>query len=150
MNTIFQVTDNIYQGGYPDGPLPADISAVINLTYGTGANSADYLQSSSIKAYSWLPIPDGPSPGQAWLYMAVGLLNQYVKIGYKVYIHCLAGHSRSVLVTAAFLIERYKWSAERALAEIARYNTSIDLAPAFRLLLDEFANGNVHNEDYDK
>jgi protein-tyrosine phosphatase len=65
-------------------------------------------------------------------------MEQADKLDKKIYVHCLAGVSRSTMVMAAFLMKKNKCSADSALNFIAKVNPSIDPNPHFLKGLSEW------------
>ena len=137
-SNFVKIRNNIYQGGYPDEGFPEHITAVVNLVSSFDGRTPPLEKIVNVKAYSWLPIPDGPSPGLLWLDMAVGIVENYVKAGLVVYIHCMAGVSRSAMVTAAYLMKAEGGEHHAILNDMAQKNSNVDPAPAFVLLLREY------------
>lgn len=54
--------------------------------------------------YLWLPVVDGYSPAQIQLDIGTSAMDEAVKAGKIVYIHCKNGHGRSPTMVAAYLI----------------------------------------------
>lgn len=121
------IDDGVYQGSYPD-TLPSSISAIVTLT-----SRFEYPGRPRWvrAAHFWFPIPDGPFPGVKWLGMVVGAVEAARAADHKVLIHCMAGWSRSVLVSAAYLMKKYGYDAATALDIIKAENPKANPAPAF-------------------
>lgn len=125
---MFKITDQIYQGGQPRpgdrfGHEWAIVSLMDDVPLPTGCLPAF--------CRSVCYIPDGDFPGIKWLEMVIAIIENYLKHGRKVYIHCYAGISRSVMLTAAYLMKERGWTRDVALNFIAQSNRYLDPNPHF-------------------
>lgn len=120
---MYNIEDGIWQGGRLE-TLPSGIDAVLSLE-----NQAPAWQEDKI--FVWIPVDDGPFPGLKWLQMVVNIIEDLRSGGKKVYIHCKAGVSRSVMVAAAYLMKLYRWNHDDALNHIAAVNAKINPNPRF-------------------
>lgn len=59
-----------------------------------------------VPIYLWLPTEDKTSPSTEQFKAGVSLIEQMVKLGKKVYVHCKNGHGRSPTLVAAYLISQ--------------------------------------------
>lgn len=57
-----------------------------------------------LEAYLWLPVKDHTAPTQTQLKIGAGTINEMVKAGKKVYVHCKNGHGRAPTMIAAYFI----------------------------------------------
>lgn len=62
------------------------------------------LPPKEIKSYTWLPVVDGHAPDQSQLDSGTSVMNEVIKNGKKIYIHCKNGHGRSPTLVAAYMI----------------------------------------------
>lgn len=138
-NKIHKVADNLYQG-----PLISkttdEVEAVFNLMLPLECRKNPKPDDFNPDVYVHLPIEDGVCPGIEWLKTAVNLVMTVMETK-KVYIHCRAGISRSATLTAAVLMKMNGWNRDKALNFLAEKNPSIDPAPAYLKLLDQFYKG---------
>jgi protein-tyrosine phosphatase len=87
----------------------------------------------------WEPILDaGKAPDLAWLQRVVEFIDSQRRAGATTYIHCVAGVSRSGMVTTAYLMYRNRWGREKALAFVRSKRPQIDPNAAFMQLLREW------------
>lgn len=85
------------------------------------------------------PIRDGiPVPSLDWLRQQTAFIAAERSAGRVVFIHCLNGISRSVMVTAAYLMQREGWSRDQALTFIRERRPGVRPNPAFMQLLLEW------------
>ena len=131
MPEIFEVVPGLYQGGHLRY-MPDYIEASFNVDTTPAHYKTENVQ------YTHMPIIDGPNPGGEWLERALTVLSSYRASGLKTYIHCQAGMSRSVFVTAALLIREQGITRKEAIALIDSKSHFADPAPAFLTALDKF------------
>ena len=113
--------------------MPEPIQAVLNVDY----TNARYT-TEGLKGYTHMPILDGPNPGREWLINALTVLGQYRASQWNTYVHCQAGISRSVFVTAALLVREQGVTPKEAVKMINAKSGFADPAPAFLLALEDF------------
>ena len=65
-----------------------------------------------------IEMTDGGGNGERNVRIAVDFINDCVRDGYKVFLHCHAGRSRSVVILAIHLMESYGLTRGGALAKI--------------------------------
>lgn len=130
---IYEIVPGLYQGSHLRS-LPGHIEAVLNVDYAAARYKTDAL-----KGYTHKPIFDGPDPGDEWLGEAIDILGLYRKKDWKTYIHCQAGVSRSVFVTAALLVREQGITPYDAVKLINSKSNHADPAPAFLIALDRFS-----------
>lgn len=123
---MFQISNNIYQGKEYFGwtEKQARQWAVVTLVLSPGEIPLPMIQFR-------FPIEDGPFPGLVWLKMVVSCTEELDKADYKIYICDQTGMSRSVLVTAAFLMKKYNLSRDAALEIIKKANADIFPSQSF-------------------
>ena len=118
-----RIDEGLYVGGSVDRPPPGT-RAVLNLT-----TTRDPYR---CEVRVWEAIPDaGPAPDLDWLAERVLFIAEQRRAGRTTYVHCSAGRSRSAFVTAAYLMYRYDWSRDRALAYLRSQRPITRPNPAF-------------------
>jgi protein-tyrosine phosphatase len=128
MVEIFEIVPGLYQGSH-QRHIPNYIQAVMNLDTRDAFYSTENLQ------YTHKPILDGPDPGEDWLNQTLAVLEGYRKAKLNTFIHCQAGMSRSVFVTAALLIREMGIDPKEAVSMIDCKSGFASPAPAFLLAL---------------
>lgn len=123
---MYKICTNLWQGGIVD-KLDDEINAVVSLI----GDKKVITYPDRLKAIAKFPIEDGVFPGLKWLEAVVTTVDALRKANYCVYIHCMAGQSRSVMVTAAVLMKENNWHVLEALEFIGQKNSSIDPAGRF-------------------
>lgn len=93
-----------------------------------------------VQFYIWIPIKDHAAPTREQLNFGVSLLEKFVGMKKKVYVHCKNGHGRAPTLIAAYLIKKGK-SFDEALAIIKARRTFIHLERAQQEALKKFAKG---------
>lgn len=71
-----------------------------------------------LEVYLKLPVEDTYPPSPFQTKIGVDLIDNVVKDGKKVYIHCQVGHGRSPTLAAAYFIVKEGLSAENAIAKV--------------------------------
>jgi len=74
-----------------------------------------------------IPSVDFEAPSIQDLQRAVDFIQEQIKAGKKVYIHCKAGRGRSASAAAAYYIVKNKWSVKRAIAFIKEKRPFVSL-----------------------
>lgn len=77
-------------------------------------------------SYLWLPTEDHQAPSLTALKMGVAYIEQVLRHGGQVYVHCKNGHGRSPTLVAAWLMSRGK-TITQALAVIKRKRPEVHL-----------------------
>src|SRR5262245_18797265 len=91
-----QIEDGLYMGGYVKKP-PRGTQAVLNLCETQDPYKCD--------VHRWAPIFDNePAPSLEWLREMAEFVRAQREAGGTVYVHCLAGVSRSGMVVVAYLM----------------------------------------------
>lgn len=125
-----QIEEGLYVGGQIGEPPPG-VRAVLNLCERKDPYEAE--------VHRWVPIPDAPpAPSLDWLRQQVEFITEQRRAGRPIFVHCAAGVSRSVMVTAAYLMEREGWSRDRALDYIRASRKNIGPNSAFMARLLEW------------
>jgi protein-tyrosine phosphatase len=125
-----EVEPGLFVGGRVDSP-PWWTHATLNL-----CESEDTFRS---PAHEWHPIRDAaPAPSLDWLAERVAFVEEHHLHDRVVYVHCLNGVSRSVMVVTAYLMKKHGWSRDEALAVVRRHRPQARPNPAFMELLGEW------------
>ena len=104
------IEDGLYMGGHLKKP-PRRVRAVLNLCEIDDPYRCD--------VHLWEPIPDAePAPDIDWLRRMVEFVDAQRRAGLAVYVHCLAGVSRSGMVVVAYLMFKNRWTRDDALAYV--------------------------------
>lgn len=118
-----EIEPGLFMGGLVDEP-PKGVECVLNL--------CDFKDSYRAKHHYWNAIPDSePAPSLDWLKEQVAIVDRHRKKDHGVYIHCLAGISRSGMVTVAYLMSKNNWTRDEALAFVRKSRPIADPNPAF-------------------
>lgn len=89
--------------------------------------------------YEHHPIRDtSPAPSLDWLADRVAFIEQHRGQNKTVYVHCLNGVSRSVMVVTAYLMKAHGWSRDDALAFVRTRRPQARPNSAFMELLAEW------------
>lgn len=112
-----------------------EFGAVLDLT----SEFAEPVHLRQATNYLCVPVLDHTPPTPAQLRTAVDFLTAH-RAGGPVLVHCAAGHGRSALVVAAFLLEQGRvTTAAEAVAQLQRLRPNVKLNAAQRASLEEFA-----------
>lgn len=135
---ISEIVTNLFQSSGPLFSLPRNISAVINLTEINDVFPSKDTQ--RLKAYLWVPIEDGYFPGIEWLDSVVNSIISFIKLKYPTLVYCMAGISRSTLVTAAYLLKTGypHMTVDNAICMIRKSRPFINPNPLFLKSLEEY------------
>lgn len=91
-----------------------------------------------VEVYVWLPVMDKTAPKLGQLLVGSAAINEMVKSGNNVYVHCREGHSRGPTMVAAYFIRYEKMSVEEAIEFIAKNRPEIHLEEVQKMALEEF------------
>ncbi len=80
-----------------------------------------------VECYLWLPTIDHTPPTHEQALIGIQGLEEMIRLGKKIYIHCKNGHGRAPTFYAAFLIIKRGMSVESALEAIRSKRPSIHL-----------------------
>ena len=125
-----RVDDHILQGGMPIGFWPTGTQVVFSLVR--------CITPQRVNNHVVMAIEDNVSPGLEWLNRAVNTLKVLDESGLTVYVHCQQAQSRSVLVCAAYLMQKYGLGATGALAWMQEKQPRSNPCRAFIELLHEY------------
>ena len=117
------IEERLYMGGYVSTPPPGT-NAVLNL-----CEKKDPYQ---CETHAWVPIDDGPpAPDLGWLRRQVEFIDARWKAGDTVYVHCVAGVSRSGMVVIAYEMYKHNWTRDEALQFVRSKRPVTRPNPAF-------------------
>lgn len=80
-----------------------------------------------IDVYSWIPVEDMKAPNESQLDIGTSIINEAVRSGSKIYIHCKNGHGRSPTMTIAYLMRYEKKSYEEAFLVVQKGRPEIHI-----------------------
>lgn len=103
------ITENIAIGNYLDADQPQGIDAILCLK--EGCCSEDNME----LAVLCLPLIDGAGNDPRVIDEVVEFIDDIVRSGQKILVHCHAGRSRSVCVVARYLMMKNRITAHQAL-----------------------------------
>jgi protein-tyrosine phosphatase len=125
-----RIEPGLYLGGRVPEPPPG-VTAVLNL-----CETPDPYR---VDDHEWEPIRDAPpAPDIEWIRKWVGWITARREAGQTVFVHCQNGVSRSVLLTAAYLVARERWTRAEALNYLRERRPGVRPNPAFLERLDEW------------
>lgn len=91
-----------------------------------------------VKYFLWLPVKDDTAPTQTQLKVGVSFINDLVKAGEKVFVHCAKGHGRSPTLVAAYFVFK-GMAVDEAIATIKGQRPEVHLVLAQIEALRSFA-----------
>jgi hypothetical protein len=102
------IEERLYLGGQVKRPPPGT-NALLNL--------CETVDPYTCETIVWDPIPDAePAPDLDWLRRMVHWVDDQLRAGRTVYVHCRNGVSRSGMVVTAYVMFKRQWTRDRALA----------------------------------
>jgi protein-tyrosine phosphatase len=128
----FQSGAAIWQGGLPTSKLDKSVTAIVSLDV-NWPMECQALVDGEPAVHVLLLIPDAEFPGMKWLRAAVGIVETLWQADHVIYIHCREGVSRSVMLTAAWLMKHHRWNLDTAMNVIAAENPRLNPNPSFML-----------------
>jgi protein-tyrosine phosphatase len=114
------------------------ISVEINLSF-----ENNELPPKNIEVYLWLPVVDGYAPSEMQLLIGSTAINDSLRKGKKVYVHCRNGHGRSPALVAAYLMRYKGMSIEEAAKTIKLKRPESHLEKVQVEALTSFANSQL-------
>lgn len=137
------ITDNIFLGSdlckagvcliHGDEFKKLDVFVEINLS-----QERNELPPKDIEGYVWLPVVDGHAPNTHQLDIGTAIINEAVKNGRKVYVHCTNGHGRSPTLIAAYLVRYKNMSVEDSMQLLKEKRPEIHIEDVQIKALEEF------------
>ena len=143
------VNEDIVLGAYPfetDVPELAKIGvrAVVNTCHEYAGPTQAY-QEYSIEQFR-IPTTDFTHPSQNDVEAAVAFMDDAIKKGARVYVHCKAGRARSATVVACWLIKNKKMTAMEAQNFLLRARSHVNKKLALRPVVIEFEKKYCHSK----
>jgi hypothetical protein len=136
------IEDRLYLGGQVKRPPPGT-TALLNL--------CETIDPYACETNVWDPIPDAePAPDLDWLRRMVTWIDDGLRAGRTVYVHCRNGVSRSGMVVTAYLMFKHRWTRDRALAFIREKRPLVRPNPAFMERLAEWERALQSQPDADR
>lgn len=126
------VEEGLYVGRAVETPPPGT-QAVVNL--------CGKQMSYQVEEYLWEPVLEhGKEPTLDWLEKVVNFIDEQQRAGRVTYVHCLAGVNRSGTAVTAYLMQKYRWNRDQALAFVRSKRREIQPNPTMMKLLAEWEN----------
>lgn len=96
--------------------------------------------------YTWIPVKNHTAPSPDQLEFGVSVLEKFVSMGKKIYVHCKNGHGRAPTLVAAYFVKNGKTS-EEAEALVKTKRPSVHLEEVQREALRNFSSkGGSHKK----
>lgn len=139
-----QITDQIYIGSDLCKGLECPLHSVEFKKLGIMAEVNLELEriempTPGVEVYIWLPVQDKTAPKLGQLLIGSAAIDETVKSGHTVYVHCREGHSRSPVMVAAYLIRYQHMGLHEAIDFIKAKRPEIHLEEVQKMALEEFA-----------
>lgn len=138
-----QITDNIFIGSdlckgnvcpiHGSEFKDLGVTVEINLTLEKKEVPPDNMD-----AYVWLPVPNNTAPNLSQLAIGTSIINEAIKSGKKIFIHCKNGHGRSPTMTAAYFIRFENLNIDEAIARVKGARPEIHILENQMNALSEF------------
>jgi protein-tyrosine phosphatase len=93
---------------------------------------------SNIESYMWTPVVDGYAPSMTQFDVGTAAINEIVKNGRVIYVHCTNGHGRSPTMVAAYLVRYKKLSVDEAIKFIKQKRPEIHIEDTQKEALDKY------------
>jgi protein-tyrosine phosphatase len=93
-----------------------------------------------LMGYLWLPVTDGYAPSQVQLDTGTDAMNDMIKDGKIVYVHCKNGHSRSPTLVIGYLMRFSGMSFEKAEQLVKEKRPEIHVEEVQLKALENFGN----------
>lgn len=127
-----QITDNIYIGSDlckgPWCPLHSEVFTKLGICGEVNLEiERDEMPTPGIDAYVWLPTPDHQAPTINQMMLGSAAINEIVRMGKNVYVHCQKGHGRSPTLVAAYLIRYEQMNVNTAVTMIKQKRPEVHI-----------------------
>lgn len=126
-NAYNRVENGLYIGGAVDHP-PLGTRAVLNV--------CEQKDTFIVHTNMWEPFPGNPTV--EWLARVVDFVAEQRAAGRTIYVHCLAGETRSATVVVAYLMREHGWRRDEAIAFLKSRRPQLKLPPYMIRLLDKW------------
>lgn len=138
-----QITDNIFIGSdlckgntCPiHGPEFEALGILVELNLSAERKE---IPPDGIDIYSWLPVADGYAPTQEQMDIGTAIMDEAIKQGKRVYVHCKNGHGRSPTMVAAYLIRYQGKGVDEAIDFVAGARPEIHVEETQKEALNKF------------
>lgn len=110
------------------------VSVEINLS-----DEENELPPKEIESYTWLPTVDGFAPSQGQLNIGTAVVNEAVRAGKNVYIHCKNGHGRSPTLVAAYLIRYKGYKTDQAINLVKEKRKEVHIEETQKRALEQYS-----------
>ena len=91
-----------------------------------------------VEFYVWIPIVNHAAPTSDQFKFGIAVIEKWIDLGKKMYIHCKNGHGRAPTMVAAYLIKKGKL-VDEAISLIASKRPSMHLEDVQKAALVEFS-----------
>ncbi len=132
-----KITDQIYLGNNMCCGLHFKSLQDLGISADVDLEETQLEKPEGIEVYLWLPVKDHTAPNQDQLEVGTKVINDMVKAGKKVYVHCKNGHGRAPTMVAAYLVRQGKTPTE-AVEFIKQKRPEIHLEGNQMGVLEEF------------
>jgi protein-tyrosine phosphatase len=124
-----EVGSTYYRGSQPEGRDYADLASlgvktVINLTSDDADPTEKAMTEQAGMAYVQIPMTTHQPPTSAQLAQFLGIANDPAR--QPIYVHCVGGHHRTGVMTAAYRMTAEGWTADQAFKEMKQYGFGAD------------------------
>lgn len=92
-------------------------------------------------SYTHLPVVDGYAPTKEQFDVGTSIINEAVKDGRTVYVHCKNGHGRSPTLVAAYLMRFNNFDAGEAIDKIMKRRPEIHIETSQKKALMDYNEG---------
>ncbi|MBI4153464.1 dual specificity protein phosphatase family protein [Candidatus Woesebacteria bacterium] len=138
-----QITDNIFIGSDlckgnscpVHGPEFEALGILVELNLSAERKE---IPPDGIDIYSWLPVADGYAPTQEQMDIGTAIMDEAIKQGKRVYVHCKNGHGRSPTMVAAYLIRYQGKGVDEAIDFVAGARPEIHVEETQKEALNKF------------
>ncbi|MFQ5657022.1 MAG: dual specificity protein phosphatase family protein [Candidatus Methylomirabilales bacterium] len=123
-----QIDPHLFQGTAPLTPRDIDLLRTLGVraTVDMRAEADAHLP---IECVLWLPTVDGEPATVGQLVTGIQFIDHCIRLGWGVYVYCLAGIGRSPMMVAAYLIGRRGMDAEEAIENIRQHRPQVNPSP---------------------
>jgi protein-tyrosine phosphatase len=97
-----------------------------------------------IKYFLWLPVKDQTAPTQEQVEVGSAMIDKFIAMKKRIYIHCKNGHGRAPTLVAAYYLKKGK-SLREAVAIVSNKRRSVHFTDAQMQFLRELADLYGHN-----
>jgi len=133
-----QITPNIYIGTTMCCQAHFDAELIKKgITVDISLQGEDVDTPFGVEEFVWIPVKNNTPPTPDQITMGVSVINNAIRLGKKIYVHCRFGHGRGPTMVAAYLVSLGK-TAEDAVAFIASKRNAVHLTDSQMAALKQF------------